>query len=123
MSELDDVRAELAELRVEVADIRVFASMADRDAAGVRGIVRAQNALHETQVGQAQTLRGMADALAALVLGQQRHERTLQAQGATLVVHGEILSRLVDGQAALSEKVTRHDEVLAEILRRVSGND
>lgn len=134
VSDLDVVRADL---RAEVADIRVLASMADRDAAGVRGIVRAQNALHETQVEQAQTLRGMGDALGALVAGSLRqeeiptaHGQALASQGATLAAHGEALAthgktltRLVDGQEALAEKVARHDDVLAEILRRVSGDD
>jgi hypothetical protein len=91
VSDLDDVRAELAELRAEVADIRVLSAMADRDAAGVRGIVRAQNALRETQVEQGQTLRGVAEAVGVLVAGQQRHEEILDSHGQMLA---EILRRL-----------------------------
>lgn len=67
VSELEDVRAEVAALREEVArlrdeaaDIRALAAMADRDAAGVwsaiNAINRAQNALLETQVEHGRTL-------------------------------------------------------------------
>lgn len=88
VSDLEDVRAEVAALREEVsalraetADTRVLAAMADRDAANVRaslnGIIRAQNALRESQVEQGRTLREIAGAVGAVVEGQQRHDELL----------------------------------------------
>lgn len=99
VSELEEIRAEVAELRAEVArlrdeaaDTRALAAMADRDASGVRtainGIAKTQMALRETQVEQDGTLRGIAEAVGALVTGQ----------------------------VALTEAVGRHDEVLAQLV-------
>jgi hypothetical protein len=93
VSELDDVRAEVAALRDEVAqlreeaaDTRALAAMADRDASGVRaaigGIARAQSALRETQVEQGQTLHGIAEAVGALVSGQAEILRRLPSDDA-----------------------------------------
>ena len=112
MSDPEGLRAELAELRAEVAGVRVLAAMADRDAAGIRGIIRGQNALHETQVEHTRALRRLADGVGALMTGAQRQEETLQG-------HGALLARLVDGQTALAATVARQDAALAEILRRL----
>ena len=120
VSELEEIRAEVAALRAEVsqlrdeaADTRALAAMADRDAAGVRAAItgngRAQTALRETQVEQSGTLRGIAEAVGALVRGQDL---------------------LTTGQAALAEAVGRDEELLAglaagqtEILRRLPPGD
>lgn len=105
-AEVAALRAEVAQLRDEAADTRTLAAMADRDAAGVRaainGIAHAQTALRETQVEQGATLRNVAEAVGVLV----------------------------SGQAALTQAVGRHEDLLAglatgqaEILRRLPPGD
>jgi hypothetical protein len=119
-AEVAELRAEVAQLRDEAADTRALAAMADRDASNVRtaigGIVATQNALRETQVEQGQTLlahgstlRGIADAVGVLLTGQA-------ALAEAVGRHEEILTGLTAGQK-------RHDEVLAEILRRLPLGD
>jgi chromosome segregation ATPase len=113
VSELDDVRAEIAALREEVAqlrgeaaDTRALAAMADRDAAGVRGAINAinktQTALRETQVEHSRTLDHIAQAVGALVTSVHRHD--------------QVLDQLVTGQAQLAATQD-------EILRRLTPED
>lgn len=106
VDELTGLREEVARLRSETADTRALAAMADRDAADVRaslrGIVGTQNALRETQLEQGRSLQEIAGAVGALVVGQQQ---------------------LVEGQRQLAEGQQRHEEVLAEILRRLPASE
>jgi hypothetical protein len=109
VSELDDVRAEIAALRDEVAqlrdeaaDTRALAATADRDASGVRaaigGIAKTQSALRETQIEQGRALVGIADAVSVLVAGQA-------ALTGSVSRHDELLAGLVSGQAEILRRL------------------
>ena len=144
MSDLDQVRQEVAELRQEVAELRdesaqtrVLAALADRDAAGMRagqaGVLAALNALRETQVEQGRILDGHGrtlvehgQVLGALVVGQERHTALLD--GLTAAV-GTLADRQEEQAAVLAQvdqRTTEHTvslaeqgRMLAEILRRL----
>jgi hypothetical protein len=107
VSELDDVRTEVAALRDEVsrlrdeaADTRALAAMADRDAAGVRASInainRTQNALRETQVEHSHTLNHIAEAVGGLVTTAARHDQVLDQLAAG---QAEILRRLTPDES------------------------
>lgn len=116
MSEIDELRARVETLETQVArlaedstDTRTLAGMADRDAGELRTKLAAQqsslNALRETQADHTKALRGLADAVGTLVVGQARLEQ--QVAGLTGKVDG------LDGKV---------DEIL-DLLRGRDGDE
>lgn len=110
MSELDDIRIQVATLRADVdrlqedaAHTRAIASMADRDASevrtAIRGIVQTQNALREDflemRTEHGRVLREIAGALGAVVATQQEHHEKLSRQDETLTRHGQMLEEIL----------------------------
>ena len=123
VSEIEQIRAEVAELRSDSAHTRTLAAMADRDAADVRVVLRAHTqslgALRQTQVEQDTTLRGIAEAVGALAAGQSRHEQLLQAVAAGQQRHDQVLEQLAGAVTGLAAGQARHEQAVTDIATTV----